>query len=1124
MPEFRSRPEQYPVVGALGRYLQKADEFARKPFGYENPPAALISDFLQVPPIYRTMENINYGTPITQGRGETYGLTGETKEALTGAMNFAPLVPAAARMVKPLAKAAAPYAARHAVNLAEKYGVSPTMNVIKPKGGNWLKGNVDESVSRLKQFVREPAYVEDLGRREATGEMQPGITQQVISQNTRAEALNKWIESKLTKYLSNEMATAEDPIRLSIQEWPEKREMLLAEKQKQIDKAVSDMEKARAKRGFTPEMMTQSQARIRELNREKALIENRTGSHLTAEHLENAQGRVPEDVTEARKKAGEPIMGHTWRDFKGDPTTRARAEGWENIADKSIDTYLSGDLLDTIYRRARTNPNDKGRLASIYGEEVLKTNPWLEKVSLETPVYHIDQFRTGDMGLDHIADELQNAMRPGSDLPEHLRVDPKKLDKMSVPQVVDIIDQINAWRATQQAEASLAHSANAATVTHKEYPNAGLKWVELKLPEGEGGKKALEDALKYEGDTLKHCVGGYCDSVVNGYSRIFSLRDAEGRPHATIEVQPVKDNSPWDTIHKSLGDEKYRELHKDFWEMGGYGKDSPFYDPDMDVVLEKFLQSKGLETPKLERIEQIKGSRNGKPSEEVLPFVQDFVRSGEWRDVNDLRNADLAKIENSYLSEKDLRELAQQHGYPENVVGDEPIAYWRGMANVVRSGIEPGEQANTVLEAIRNFKPEGFAQGGSVNFAAGGHAEYDDDLIRQMAAELVDVQQERAAESGDIPEPSLLDSLRNMSPLGGHYSAGPFALDAWTNNRGVNLRGSAGTDHLRGYVDVDPRQKKVSQLGVTYEDMNPRGGYQLSANMDPETREKTLNAMYRKQLSDGSEFMVGGTHRPDSRQTMLNLMYRYGFAQGGAVHMEKGGSAKRKEPSPFDDLEPTFGDRMGAWVSDKVTEGAINLYDKLSNRDRMSAAHKIYLDTFARDKRDPITASDFNAEELSELQNLIRQKEKLSGGKGKGYIEYKDYDELTGGNRRKGVVANLIGGVMPPRPSLSKALGQFNYQLDPKTKQYKIIDEYDFNPQQTTYQDRKIDIPLEHYGDYLGEMSPYALARLYGGRKMPPGTGRKVELSVPYAKGGAVEFNPDEIDEMAAQLIEEQNG
>jgi hypothetical protein len=243
-----------------------------------------------------------------------------------------------------------------------------------------------------------------------------------------------------------------------------------------------------------------------------------------------------------------------------------------------------------------------------------------------------------------------------------------------------------------------------------------------------------------------------------------------------------------------------------------------------------------------------------------------------------------------------------------------------------------------------------------------------------------------------------------------------------------------------------------------------------------------------------------------------------GFAKGGAVQMEKGGKAKRKEPSPFDGLEPTFGDRMGTWVSDKVTEGAINLYDKLAKRDRMSAAHKIYLDTFARDIRDPITAKDFNTEELSELQNLIRQKEKTLGGKGKGYIEYKDYTELTGGDRRKAYGANLIGGVLPPRPSLAKSLGQFNYELDPTTKQYRIIDEYDFNPQQIEYQGRKVDVPVEHYGDYLGEGSLYALARLYGGRKMPPGTGRKVELSVPYAKGGEVEVGSSPLDQRLLEL------
>ena len=37
---------------------------------------------------------------------------------------------------------------------------------------------------------------------------------------------------------------------------------------------------------------------------------------------------------------------------------------------------------------------------------------------------------------------------------------------------------------------------------------------------------------------MGHCVGGYCDDVYEGRSRIYSLRDAKGEPHVTIEVQP----------------------------------------------------------------------------------------------------------------------------------------------------------------------------------------------------------------------------------------------------------------------------------------------------------------------------------------------------------------------------------------------------------------------------------------------------------------------------------------------------------------------------------------------------------------------------------------------------------
>jgi hypothetical protein len=245
------------------------------------------------------------------------------------------------------------------------------------------------------------------------------------------------------------------------------------------------------------------------------------------------------------------------------------------------------------------------------------------------------------------------------------------------------------------------------------------------------------------------------------------------------------------------------------------------------------------------------------------------------------------------------------------------------------------------------------------------------------------------------------------------------------------------------------------------------------------------------------------------------------YAAGGLVQGYAEGG-KNKDESPYDDLEPTFGSKAGAYVSDKTTEGLLWLYDKLADRDKLSSAHKILLDTFVHDKRDPLTAKDFNERDLAELQNLIKQKEKLTGNKGAGSIQYKEYSTLPDGDQTRSRSTSLVGGDLAPRPSLSNSLGQFNYKLDPKTGRYTIIDEYDFNPQRVEHQGKKYNVPLEHYGDYMVDAmsSPtnalYSLVRLYAGRKMPPGKGRKVDLSVPkYAAGGLVDFDPDEIAQIA---------
>lgn len=51
--------------------------------------------------------------------------------------------------------------------------------------------------------------------------------------------------------------------------------------------------------------------------------------------------------------------------------------------------------------------------------------------------------------------------------------------------------------------------------------------------------------LKAEGEYMGHCVGGYCEPVMDGRTRILSLRDKRGMPHATVELNREKLPNWW---------------------------------------------------------------------------------------------------------------------------------------------------------------------------------------------------------------------------------------------------------------------------------------------------------------------------------------------------------------------------------------------------------------------------------------------------------------------------------------------------------------------------------------------------------------------------------------------------
>jgi len=255
--------------------------------------------------------------------------------------------------------------------------------------------------------------------------------------------------------------------------------------------------------------------------------------------------------------------------------------------------------------------------------------------------------------LSHVGDYLRQNVKP------------EDLAKYDLTRAVQETYK-NDLRVAKQMEKAAADSSKQLPV-YKEYPD-GYRWVEIKEPKeltpeqaksvrrmtvdevkqtardlgedyvpgdqpyvaldangkplrnsytGEiAGGPTLERAylageLAKEGNQMGHCVGGYCEGVAAGESRIYSLRDPKGQSHVTVEVEP-------------------------------------------------------LSTGTLD-ISQIKGKQNRAPNPQYLPYVQDFVKGGKWGEVADLNNTGLVDLNAARPRSKELNEIygrVREEKYP----------------------------------------------------------------------------------------------------------------------------------------------------------------------------------------------------------------------------------------------------------------------------------------------------------------------------------------------------------------------------------------------------------------------------------------------------------------------------
>lgn len=613
---LRATP-QNPYTGALARGVRSLQQLAAQ---YQVDPrvpllgGTSVDELLSLPGAASVLEDVSYNGPRALIRGGN---------AATGGLGTYKLDPRVADLadVATMAAPVAQGATRALVNLPRSVAragrdfatsVSP-VHVVKPKGGNWLAGSVEQAIAPMKsygvinsrQYPYGPEF--DAASRARIASLresaaQPGynggaltvaqhLENDLANPRQREVAVNRWLDQKLAKYIRNEMATPEDPVR------------------------------ALAERGVL---------------------------HVDPEQLNFRPEMHGKYMQEGQTAVAQSPM----------------AKSWEGAADINIAPHRSGELLSEDTWLPDT---------SVYSDLVEK-NPWLAKVPPETPVYSLATERGrssigGDLGLTHLVDELRNATDPESTLPAHLRWKYQDLDKVTVPQAVERVADINAWRAAEAARAEReGMMANLNAAPRLDSPNLNLSFVDKP-----GGKWVdIPDTGK---DGMPVCTsigkaGGWCTQAEwaateygSGPNRLTALLDAEGRPHAQVKITNDVDemgalSSVIDMMTPEQEDAYMRFAdtfdrpveHRDLLNWVKENEPALFRD------YQDILKSQASGPPDITELKPVGNTfdsaraqdytkRDPEYRQKVTQSVLDFLNAGEWGQVRDLHHYDIADLD-----------------------------------------------------------------------------------------------------------------------------------------------------------------------------------------------------------------------------------------------------------------------------------------------------------------------------------------------------------------------------------------------------------------------------------------------------------------------------------------------
>lgn len=547
-------------------------------------------------------------------------------------------------------QAAAPVVAGAAEDVLRRQGL--IMDVVKPKGGQFIGGdvpeNIDKQLKRLKSGYDPEVALEDVRQmQQQFGDLPRYAEAERTIANQKA--VNQWIDRNLSNYVKKEMGTPEDPVR-------KLAESGVTHIQERYDEPGLTTVIRRKEAGFPEQGMGQSpEARSWENLSDRSIDDYLAGTIQPQIGYVKDWEKLVQELDVLTKQVRERFINDRAERLVRQGETPENAQQYIKDYVAKVNTAelikeLNDPELLKQYSTLRARTNYARSLLDAEYENILRENPWIEKLDPSTRLYTA---RTENLQFDHIVDVLRDDLNSG-------RIRPEQLSKVSVADAVRRtyeFDQEMAKKA-EQAQAELANKLLQES-PFKTYDN-GYTWVKLPDPaESKENLKLVQDI---------GCQGGWCtqnesNALYYGAhaegNNLYVLMSPDKRVHAQIHVQSPE--KPYDYVSEPVLREAVWQ-----WRQRNPSVGSPFTDEQIDQALREAGVPEAPPT-----ISEIKPRANSWQSAMVAdqiaknpdyqPTIQrmlaDFVKSTKYPVEYDLQNTGLIKVGSQYMMPDEVESI-----------------------------------------------------------------------------------------------------------------------------------------------------------------------------------------------------------------------------------------------------------------------------------------------------------------------------------------------------------------------------------------------------------------------------------------------------------------------------------